>query len=119
MLGFGLKQDDVAKVIGISDVTLRLHYANEIETAEPEANAQVAQSLFQMATKGKNVTAAIWWTKTRMGWKEVTGHEITGADGAPLTYVVRAPTPVESPNEWLKQHAPKSIAQSRKPKTPA
>jgi hypothetical protein len=81
MLGYGIKQDDVAKVIGISDVTLRLYYSAEIATAEVEANAQVTQSLFQNATKHRNVTAQIWWTKTRMGWKETVriGGEPGGA----------------------------------------
>ena len=35
-----------------------------------EANAKVAQSLFQMATQGKNVAAAIFWMKARAGWRE-------------------------------------------------
>jgi len=35
-----------------------------------EANAKVAQSLFQMATQGKNVAAAIFWMKACAGWRE-------------------------------------------------
>ena len=35
-----------------------------------EANLKVAQSLFQMATNGKNVAAAIFWMKARAGWRE-------------------------------------------------
>jgi hypothetical protein len=31
---------------------------------------KVAQSLFQMATQGKNVAAAIFWMKARAGWRE-------------------------------------------------
>ncbi len=52
------------------------------------------------------VIAAKWWTQARMGWRETT--QIAGADGGPIavSYVVRAPTPVESADEWLKQHAP-------------
>jgi len=30
----------------------------------------------------------------------------TGPNGLTLTYVVRAPTPVNSADEWLRQHAP-------------
>ena len=33
------------------------------------ANYQVAKSLYEQAVGG-NVTAAIWWTKARMGWSE-------------------------------------------------
>jgi len=70
MVGYGIVQDDIATVIGIDPKTMRLHYAAEIAKGAIEANAQVAQSLFQNATKHRNVTAQIWWTKTRMGWKE-------------------------------------------------
>ena len=35
---------------------------------------KVAQSLFQMATQGKNVAAAIFWMKARAGWREK--HEV-------------------------------------------
>lgn len=41
------------------------------------------------------------------GWGK-PAQEITGPDGGALsvTYVIRAPTPVESADEWLKLHAP-------------
>jgi hypothetical protein len=81
LTAYGIKQDKVAAVVGISDVTLRLHYAHELDTAEAEANGQVAQSLFNMATKGKNVAAAIFWLKTRAGYRETirVGGEPGGA----------------------------------------
>lgn len=83
MVGYGILQTDIAIVIGIDPKTLRLHYAREIARGAIEANAAVAQSLFQAATKGKNMTAAIWWTKTRMGWKE-TLHLGNADDANPL-----------------------------------
>jgi len=83
MTAYGIKQDKIAAVVGISDVTLRLYYAHELDTAEAEANAQVAQSLFTMATKGKNVAAAIFWLKTRAGYREVT-HLANAEDGKAL-----------------------------------
>jgi DNA-binding XRE family transcriptional regulator len=81
MIGYGITQADIATVIGIDPKTLRLHYPEEIARGAVEANAQVAQSLFQAATKGKNMTAAIWWSKTRMAWKETirVGGEPGGA----------------------------------------
>ena len=82
MAGYGITQEDIATVIAIDRKTLALHYGDELAKGAPEANAQVAQSLFQMATKGKNVTAAIWWSKTRMGWKETVRVDGTGENGA-------------------------------------
>jgi hypothetical protein len=52
----------------------------------------VAQSLFNMATQGNNVAAAIFWMKARAGWREKHDLELTGKDGAPL--VPPAPPPL-------------------------
>ena len=40
------------------------------------ANAKVAQSLFNQAING-NTSAAIWWTKSRMGWKETRDQNVS------------------------------------------
>tara|TARA_Y100000593_G_scaffold38802_1_gene75111 strand:+ start:784 stop:1110 length:327 start_codon:yes stop_codon:yes gene_type:complete len=69
MAAYGIRHDDIARVVGVTGKTLRKHYRGELDTGHIEANAQVAGSLFQNA-KGGNVTAQIWWTKTRMGWSE-------------------------------------------------
>jgi hypothetical protein len=87
MVGYGIVQDDIATVIGIDPKTLRLHYATEIAKGAIEANAQVAQSLFK-AAKGGNMTAAIWWTKTRMGWKETVRVGGEGENGAIIFQVL-------------------------------
>jgi hypothetical protein len=46
----------------------------------------VAESLYRKATSEgpQSVTAAIFWLKTRAGWKESIAHEVSGADGAPI-----------------------------------
>ena len=50
MAGIGLTHDQIAKVIGVSDETLRKYYDKELETAAAMMNAQVAQNLFSIAT---------------------------------------------------------------------
>ena len=70
MSACGIPQEAISSVIGLSSKTLRLYYSHELETAEFEANATVANSLFTMATTGGNVTAAIFWLKTRARWRE-------------------------------------------------
>jgi hypothetical protein len=86
MAGIGLKHDHIAKIIGISDETLRKYYGEELELAAAKMNAQVAQNLYSIATsKGPGaVPSAIFWMKTRGGWREVERKEITGANGAPI-----------------------------------
>ena len=87
MAGIGLTQDQICKIIGVSDETLRKYYEKELDTATSMMNAQVAQNLFRSATsKGAGaVASAIFWLKTRAGWREVDRREITGANGAPLS----------------------------------
>jgi len=85
MAAYGTRQEDIARCVGLrSAKTLRSHFREELDRAAPEANAQVAQSLYQQATSGKNVAATIFWLKTRGGgaWREA------GAG---------APRPVEAP----------------------
>lgn len=80
----GTRYVDIAHKLSITDDTLRKHYKSELEDGRIDANAQIANTLFQQAKKG-NMTAAIFWLKTRAGWKETNVTELTGADGEPLT----------------------------------
>jgi hypothetical protein len=56
-------------VIGVDPKTLRKHYRDELDLGETKANAQVAGFLFNAAKNG-NVTAQIFWLKTRAKWRE-------------------------------------------------
>lgn len=69
LTAFGVQQDEIAALIGISPTTLRKHFRRELDVGATKANAKVAQSLFNQAIGG-NVTAAIFWLKTRARWKE-------------------------------------------------
>lgn len=88
MISGGIEQVHIAAAIGISAPTLRKWYKREIASAAHEANAQVIAALFKNATVGKNVIAQIWWTKTRLGWKEVQTVENVGKDGRPIEQIV-------------------------------
>jgi hypothetical protein len=70
MSGYGIPQEDIATFFDIDAKTLRKHFRNEIDKGSIEATSKVAQSLFRMATEGKNVAAAIFWMKARAGWRE-------------------------------------------------
>ncbi|WP_431285596.1 hypothetical protein ACQW02_12670 [Humitalea sp. 24SJ18S-53] len=88
MAGFGIPQADIATHLKVDAKTLRLHFREELDRGSIDATAKVAQSLFHMATAGKNVAAAIFWMKARAGWREKHQVEVTGADGAPLQPLV-------------------------------
>ena len=87
MSGYGLPIEQIAVLVrdGIDYDTLRKHFAQELISGKAKANAQVGKTLFQKVMAG-DTTAAIWWSKTQMRWKEVQQHELTGADGAPLEF---------------------------------
>ena len=80
MAGYGVPVLDIAKVIGISDHTLRKYFWTELDTGRVEANSKVAESLFQKAIgPGKEgVTAAIFWLKCRAGWREKDNEQQPG-----------------------------------------
>jgi hypothetical protein len=69
MAAYGIPEDDIARVVTIDPKTLRKHYRDELDMGATKANAQVAGFLFNSARNG-NVTAQIFWLKTRASWKE-------------------------------------------------
>lgn len=92
MAGYGLTQPQMASVIinprtekHIDRQTLQNEFPTELETGAVVANSAVAKSLHEKAIgKGsQSVTAAIWWTKVRMGWRGES-LELTGKDGGPI-----------------------------------
>jgi hypothetical protein len=69
MAAYGIPELDIAAVLGVDPKTLRKHYREELDLGETKANAQVAGFLFNAARNG-NVTAQIFWLKTRARWRE-------------------------------------------------
>jgi hypothetical protein len=86
--GVGMPHSDIARLIGISEGSLRTHFRTGLDQGAVQANLKVGGSLFRLATADPplptSATAAIWWTKARMGWKETSRVENTGADGKPI-----------------------------------
>lgn len=87
----GTPQASICQIIGgdkaIDEKTLRKHFSVELDNGLAKANAAIANSLFKKATGG-NVTAQIFWLKTRAGWKETQNVNHSGTidvpDGAGL-----------------------------------
>ena len=80
----GIPHDVISDALGISKHTLYKHYRQTLDNALARANAKVANTLFQMATSGKNTSATIFWMKTKMGWSTKRQVDIT-TDGKSLT----------------------------------
>jgi len=69
LAGLGVRQGDIARIIGCAPKTLRKRLRDELDRGVAEANATISGSLFANA-KGGNVTAQIFWLKTRAHWRE-------------------------------------------------
>ncbi len=90
MHAYGIPEQAIADKLEISRHTLRKYFETELKTGATTANAAVGEFLFGAIT-GKTVkderarvTAAIFWAKTRMNWKETSVHQHEGADGGPI-----------------------------------
>lgn len=81
MAGYGLPQDQIAKVMRIAESTLKKYYAEELSRGAAVANSMVGEALFKQARAG-NTTALIFWAKARMGWKETMVLDNTSSDGS-------------------------------------
>ena len=94
---YGVPIKEVAAYIGIDDKTLYKYYREELENSATKANANVGKFLYQAAsgqslkdgaTYSDCVRAAMFWAKTRMGWKETNVQEHTGANGEAIQHAV-------------------------------
>jgi hypothetical protein len=73
----GMSHDGIAKALGISDETLRKHFAEELSSGKAKRRAEVVDILFAAARKG-NVAAAK--TLEQMTGKSLALAEFMGHD---------------------------------------
>jgi hypothetical protein len=74
LAGVGVRQDDIARIIGCAPKTLRKRLRDELDRGVAEANATVCGYLFAAAKAG-NIPAIIFWLKTRAHWREGTAPD--------------------------------------------
>lgn len=71
----GYTNEQIARLVQVSENTLKKYYGEELESGSEQINARIAANLATIAssqTHKQAVTAAIFWTKARMGWSEKT-----------------------------------------------
>ena len=83
----GTRYEDIASLLDISDDTLVKYYKKELDEGRIQANAAIAQTLYNQAKAG-NTAAMIFWLKSRARWKETSAYEMTGEGGGPLSIKV-------------------------------
>jgi hypothetical protein len=77
MVGLGCPQKFIAWKIGISIPTLEKYFREDIDAGACVANYKVSGNLFRIATGNSKqaASAAMFWMKTRAGWKETNIQE--------------------------------------------
>lgn len=71
----GLTQEQIARRLGIAEETLRQHYGEELADAGQKLLLSISGNLARIAqdpNHPKCVTAAIFWLKTRGGFRDVS-----------------------------------------------
>ena len=89
--GLGLDAKDIGLIIGMSAGQVEAAFGASLESGAAKANLRVSNALFQTAIDRKHrghTTAAIYWTKARMGWSDGGYHRLQQGDELP---VARAP----------------------------
>jgi AcrR family transcriptional regulator len=90
MARYGIPEAEISRAVGISEPTLRKHFRGELDTGLTKANAQVGEFIFStiiglpipgrppVTDERARATLAVFWAKTRMGWKETAVHQHEG-----------------------------------------
>ena len=107
MSGLGLPQEQIALLLEIDPKTLRKHFRDDLDRGMAEANVKVGQSLFNMATTGNNVAAAIFWMKARAGWREKQEAETEST-----SWYIQGVPEAASEEEWVRNAQSRRQAQA-------
>ena len=88
---FGVNQEDICTFIGVSLPTLHKYFRQELDESAAKGKVAVTKFLFHAAS-GKALDdgaayadclrAAMFYAKTRMGWKETSVNEHISPDGS-------------------------------------
>jgi hypothetical protein len=107
MVGFGITQDQIAKIMGIAESTLKKYFADELANGVSRVNSAVAQNLFSIATSREpgSVAAAIFWMKTRGKWRETNHHVHSGDDKEPPITIANVDLKALSDAEISQMHS--------------
>ncbi len=90
MSGYGLKQEVIGIVIGISVPTLHKYYRAELDRGDGVAQAKIGKALFDKAVKGDR-TCLIFLAKVRLGFKEASEVIVTDPEGKTPVFKVIIP----------------------------
>lgn len=84
--GIGVPKTMIAKILGVSRITLERHLGPELDLGMAQATAIVCNKMFNHVLEG-SLPATMFWLKARADWVEAKGPEDTssGDDFAKLS----------------------------------
>lgn len=101
LAAYGQTEKQIAIAVGIGERTLRKYYKPELAASHDALNARMAQTLSDIALgrdvkegekhdKRAQVTALLFWLKTRAGWRETNNLDLKGIPegGTPVVVVL-------------------------------
>lgn len=88
LTSFGNTQEEIAKYLGICVDTLAKYYRYELDTAVVRANAQVARKLYNKAVNQDDLSAQIFWLKTRGKWRTADQDDAKQAQSVVEKYLL-------------------------------
>jgi hypothetical protein len=118
--GYGLTEMQIATLIGVSDRMLRTKYKRELADGHVRCGYAVAKRLYELATGADSrtaLTAAIFWCKARLNWREADAQSVNvNASATAQSAVLRIPVFAGDLEEWNKaaqEQQRQSMEQSR------
>jgi transposase-like protein len=85
--GSNWSHNDIARLVGISDETLRKYYRDELDSGRQKCLARVEMAVYQVASDPDHrdfAAMAKFFLKSKANWTETNRVEHTGADGQPI-----------------------------------
>src|ERR1700730_2559985 len=83
---FGITQAEIANQLGIQEKTLRKHFRGELSSGKFEVDMLAGKTLVELMKSRDEREATKCYTARRMGWKETTAQQVTGADNGPVQF---------------------------------
>lgn len=106
LAGIGVNEANIAMVMGFSQKTLQRRKKDServrqaIELGKAKAEAKVAQSLYNLAVVDHNLSAIIWYEKTRCGRSDRSHIEIIQAVESQMEQMLDRLQAVMEPDEY-------------------
>lgn len=96
MAVIGLKDDEIAKIKGMGESTLKDHFASELSNARTEAKDTILRTAYEMAVIDRSVPMTIFLCKTRCGLSELKNSTNENQAANSISLTLNTTDPVEA-----------------------